>query len=612
MRLPFRRGRRDAARPLLLILLFALVAHVPLAGAGASARQRRNEGARRAQVSTRKPAKPRLVLLIAVDQFRYDYLERFGDLFAENGIRRLLREGASWSEANYDHVPTETAPGHATMLTGAWPSETGIIANDWFDRAKGRKVNNVEDEEPVKRLGGIGKRNPAYPDVVEDPISSPRNLLVSTLGDELKLATNRRSKVVGISVKNRAAILPSGRMADGAYWYSSQTGEFVSSTYYFADRPKWVNDFNAEKRADNLCGKTWERMRPAADYEKRAGKDDAPWELGNKRFPYAAPTGGKAPQEFPHVIPGRPDAPSPACYDAINFTPFSNELLVSFAEAAIAAESLGADADTDVLSVSFSANDIVGHRFGPYSHEAMDMTLRVDRQIGELLNFVDERVGRGNAVVVFTADHGVAPSPEQAAEMHLPGGRVRSTNVMTVVCERVRAHFKKPGKCEEDKTGGYGLLFSNGQIYFDRNALERDNVKTEEMERVVGEAALAVPGVSRYFTRTQLLNGEVSTADALARRVLHGFNAKRSGDVVLIQEPFKYLVEDSFASIVATHGAPYSYDTHVPLIIMGGGVAPGRYTTPATPADIAPTLASMLGVQTPSGATGRVLVEALK
>jgi predicted AlkP superfamily pyrophosphatase or phosphodiesterase len=614
MRLPFRQGRRVASRPLLLILLLlALVAHAPLAGVGASARQSRSEDARRAQVSTRKPAKPRLVLLIAVDQFRYDYLERFGDIFAENGIRRLLREGASWTDANYDHVPTETAPGHATMLTGAWPSETGIIANDWFDRAKGRKVNNVEDEDPsVKRLGGIGQRNPAYPDVVEDPISSPRNLLVSTLGDELKLATNRRSRVIGISVKNRAAILPAGRMADGAYWYSSQTGEFVSSTYYFDDRPKWVNDFNAEKRADKLCGKTWERMRSAADYEQRAGKDDASWEMGNKKFPYAAPTGEKAPNEFPHVIPGTPAAPSPACYDAINFTPFSNDLLVSFAKQAITNEHLGEDSDTDVLSVSFSANDIVGHRFGPYSHEMMDMTLQVDRQIGELLSFVDERVGRGNTVVVFTADHGVAPSPEHAAEVHLPGGRVRSTNVMTTVCERVRAHFKKPGDCEKDKTAGYGLLFSNGQIYFDRNALERDGVKAEEMERVVGEAALTVPGVSRYFTRTQLLNDEVSTADALARRVLHGFNAKRSGDVVLIQEPFKYLVEDSFASIVATHGAPYSYDTHVPLIIMGGGVAPGLYSQPATPADIAPTLASMLGVQAPSGATGRVLIEALK
>jgi predicted AlkP superfamily pyrophosphatase or phosphodiesterase len=607
MRLPFRHDRRDASRSiLLLLLLFALVAHAPLEGVGVSARQRRNEGARRAQVSKPKPTKPRLVLLIAVDQFRYDYLERFGDLFAPNGLRRLLRDGASWTDANYDHVPTETAPGHATMLTGAWPSETGIIANDWFDRATGKKVNNVEDTS-VSRLGGIGKRNPDYPDVPEDFVSSPRNLLVSTLGDELKLATNRRSRVIGISVKNRAAILPAGHMADGAYWYSSQTGEFISSTYYFADRPKWVNDFNAEKRADKLCGSEWKRLLPSVtEYEKRAGKDDAQWEMGNNKFAYAAPTNGKAPNEFPHVIPA---TPSPACYDAVTYTPFSNDLLVAFAKAAITNERLGDDSDTDVLTVSFSANDIVGHRFGPYSQELMDMTLRVDRQIGELLDFVDARVGRGNTVVVFTADHGVAPSPEHAFAMHLPGERVMASKVMTTVCERVRARFQKPGACDTDKTAGYGLTFSNGQIYFDAKALERDNVRTEEMERVVGEAALSVPGVARYFTRTQLLNNEVSTADAVARRVLHGYNARRSGDVVLISEPFKYLAD---YVAVATHGAPYSYDTHVPLIIMGGGVARGLYRTPATPADIAPTLAALLGVQPPSSAVGRALIEALR
>jgi predicted AlkP superfamily pyrophosphatase or phosphodiesterase len=565
-----------------------------------TARQRRGQGSRRAVASGAARAKPRLVLLIAVDQFRYDYLERFGGLFAENGIRRLLREGASWSDANYDHIPTETAPGHATMLTGAWPSETGIIANDWFDRATGNRVNNVEDTS-VKRLGG-GDR---------DPISSPRNLLASTLGDELKLATNRRSRVVGVSVKNRAAILPSGRMADGAFWYSSQTGEFVSSSYYFDDLPEWVKGFNAEKRAAAMCGKTWERLRAAADYEKLAGRDKAPWENGDGRTPYVLPTAGKTLYEFPHVIPDKPEAPSAACYDAVTYTPYSNDLLVEFAERAITnpAAPLGDDADTDVLTVSFSANDIVGHRFGPYSQELMDITLRVDRQIGELLDFVDARVGRGNTVVVFTADHGVAPSPEHASEMRLPGERVMASKVMTAVCERVRTYFKKPGDCDKDKTAGYGLTFSNGQIYFDRKALEGDNVRAEEMERVVGEAALTVQGVARYFTRTQLLNNEVSTADAVARRALHGYNARRSGDVWLVSEPFKYLAD---YVTVATHGAPYSYDTHVPLIIMGGGVAPGRYKSPASPADIAPTLATLLGVQPPSSAVGRVLTEALR
>ena len=587
MRPAFSSGPRDAARPLLLLLLLlALFAPAPLTRSVVEARQRRGEGARRAATSNAKPSKPRLVLLIAVDQFRYDYLERFGDLFAENGLRRLLREGASWSDANYDHVPTETAPGHATMLTGAWPSETGIIANDWYDRAEGKRVNNVGDES-ARSLGGG----------VNETASSPRNLLCSTLGDELKLATNNRSRVVGVSLKNRAAILPSGRMADAAYWLSAQTGEFVSSTYYFERLPDWVARFNAARPADKFFGAKWERLLSASEYERRAGVDDAPWERGD----------GKLTSTFPHVMNGGLTKPGPEFYDALAYSPFTNELLLDFAEQALTNERLGEDADTDVLTVSFSANDIVGHRYGPYSQEVMDVTLRVDRQIARLLDFVDARVGLRNTAVVFTADHGVAPSPAHALSLRLPGAYVKVSDVLTAVRNRLRVRFAKSGG--QDTTVDYVQTFSNGHIYFNRTALERDGVQIEDAERVAGEAALTVPGVARYFTRTQLLNGAVSQADAVARRVLHGYNARRSGDVVLISEPFKYLA-DYVAT--ATHGTPYSYDTHVPLIIMSGGVAPGRYRAPASPADIAPTLATLLGVQPPSSATGRVLTEALR
>jgi predicted AlkP superfamily pyrophosphatase or phosphodiesterase len=585
MRPPFSPRRARQTRPLLLLLL-ALLALAPPTQGGASARQRREDGARRAPATSAKTARPRLVLLIAVDQFRYDYLERFGDLFAENGIRRLLREGASWADANYDHVPTETAPGHATMLTGAWPSETGIIANDWYDRAENKRVNNVGDDS-VRALGGGAN----------EVASSPRNLLCSTLGDELKLATNNRSRVVGVSLKNRAAILPAGRMADAAYWLSAQTGEFVSSTYYFERLPGWVVSFNAERPADKFFGAKWERLLPAAEYERRATADDAPWERGD----------GKLSSTFPHVFTGGLPKPGPEFYDALSYSPFTNDLLLDFAERALTNERLGDDADADVLTVSFSANDIVGHRYGPYSQEAMDVTLRADRQIGRLLDFVDARVGLRNAVVVFTADHGVAPSPAHAASLRLPGAYVKVSDVLAAVRNRLRVRFSK--STERDTTADYVQTFSNGQLYFNRAALERDGVQIEEAERVAGEAALTVPGVARYFTRTQLLNNAVSASDAVARRVLHGYNARRSGDVVFVSEPFKYLAD---YVAVATHGTPYSYDTHVPLIIMGGGVAHGLYRAPASPADIAPTLSALLGVQPPSSATGRVLAEALK
>ena len=572
MRLTNRLRRPAAALLLVLLALF----NVPT-----GARQRRGEPPRAAQ-----PKRPRLVLFIAVDQFRYDYLERFGDLFGAGGLRRLQRDGASWAECNYDHVPTETAPGHATMLTGAWPSETGIIANQWFDRVEGKGRENVHDES-VRTLGGGGAEQP----------SSPRNLLASTLGDQLKMATAGRARVVGVSSKNRGAILPAGRMADAAYWYSGQTGQFVSSTYYFDRLPEWAERFNAAKPADKFFGAKWERMLPAAEYERRAGRDDAPWEKGTDNRSYV----------FPHVVDGKLKEPGAAFYGALDSSPYANDLVLSFAEAALVNEKLGADEDPDVLTVSFSANDSIGHRYGPYSHEAMDITLRVDRQIARLLEIVDARVGLANTVVAFTADHGVAPSPEHAVEMGLPGGRVKSADILTAVRNRIRARWGKPG--DKDTTADYVQTFSNYQIYFNRTALERDGVSFEEIERVAGEALLTVPGVWRYFTRTQLMAGAVASGDALARRVLHGFSQKRSGDVVVIQEPYKYISSGTYG---ATHGAPYTYDTHVPLIIMGGGLAAGRYLQPATPADIAPTLARILNVEPPSSATGRVLSEAFK
>lgn len=530
--------------------------------------------------------RPRLVLLIAVDQFRYDFLERFADLFVAGGLRRLQREGASWTQADYDHVPTETAPGHATMMTGAWPAETGIIGNEWYDRTTKKTILNVLDED-VRQLGG----GPA------EKGASPRNLLASTLGDELKLVTAGRSKVIGIAGKDRGAILPAGRAATAAYWYSPVSGEMVSSTYYRAALPEWVTRFNVEQPAKQYFGKRWERLLPAAEYEKRAGKDDPSWETDTPRLT----------RTFPHVVNGGLAEAGPAFYGDLRFTPFANDLLVSFAEAALVNESLGADADTDVLTVGLSASDYVGHQWGPYSHESMDMTLHTDRQIATLLDMVDRRVGLRNTLVAFTADHGVAPVPEHAAAMKLSGGRLKPADVMNAVCNAVRARFGG-GECRDGKSE-YVVAFDNNHIYFDHLALRRERLSQEEVERVAGEAALSVPGIARFFTRTQLATRGISPADPVARRVLHGFNAARSGDVVVVQEPFKYLVE---YSIVATHGAPYSYDTHVPVIIMGGGVNAGRYTNPATPADIAPTLAALLRVQPPSNAVGRVLSEALK
>lgn len=541
---------------------------------------------------------PRLVLLIVVDQFRYDYLDRFGDLFAANGLKRLMRDGASWVDANYDHMPTYTAPGHSTLMTGAYPAETGIIANEWPDRETGKKVSSVSDDSAKLFSGGATEQ-----------AASPRRLLASTLGDELRLATNDRARVIGVSLKDRSAILPAGRHANAAYWFSPQSGNMVSSNYYFAQLPKWVVDFNSTHPADKYFGALWERLLPEAEYLNRAGLDSPPWEdIGI----VAGDTNA-----FPHKITGGAGGPGRDFYSDLEYSPFANDLLVSFTEQAIINEELGRDADTDVLTVSFSADDYVGHRYGPYSQEAMDVTLRVDRQIGTLLDFVDARVGLKNAIVIFSADHGMAPIPEHAAALGLSGGRVRNTDVLAAIRQGLSARYNPQAK-SPDPSADYILKFSdagtmkdgltNGNLYFNLAAVKRDGANLEEAEQIACQAVLTVPGIARCFTRAQLLRGAVSITDPIERRALHGFYPRRSGDLIVVQEPFKYLTE---YAITANHGSPYSYDTHVPLIIMGAGFRPDRYYQAATPADIAPTLAAMLRVQAPSNAVGRVLIEAL-
>jgi predicted AlkP superfamily pyrophosphatase or phosphodiesterase len=537
--------------------------------------------------STAPSTRPRLVLLIVVDQFRYDYLERFNDLYVAGGLRRLMQEGANWTQADYDHTPTYTAPGHSTLMTGAWPAETGIIANEWPDLEKGRNITSVEDEQARLLNGEPNER-----------ASSPRRLMASTVGDELRLATNDRSKVIGISIKDRSAILPAGRHANASYWFSTASGRMVTSNYYFNQMPQWVTAFNDKKPADKYFGARWERLLPENEYTRRAGPDDPVWE-----------NIGSVPgdtNKFPHVITGGADKPGPQFYGALDYSPFSNDLLLSFAEEAITNERLGEDAETDVLTLSFSANDYVGHRFGPYSQEVMDISLRTDRNIEELLKFVDARVGLRNTLVVFTADHGVAPSPEESAAHGLPGTRITSAEVLRAMKNAIGARYN-PKNQQPDPTSEYIQAFYNGNVYFNRVLLKRDGIEPEEIERVAGEAMLTVPGISRYFTRSQLMRRAISPGDTIARRVLHGFYPTRSGDVILVYEAFRYFE----TTIPVTHGSPYSYDTHVPLILMGASFRAGHYLEAAAPSDIAPTLASILRIQAPSNSMGRVLTECL-
>lgn len=493
--------------------------------------------------------KPKLIINLAIDQFRYDYLSRFRSEYS-GGLKRLLEHGAVMTNAHYEHFPTVTAIGHSTMLSGATPSVSGIVGNEWFDRETGKQVSSVSDDATqLLGAGGSGQRRG----------SSPRKLLVSTIGDELKMA-NGRSKVVGISSKDRSAILPAGRMADGAFWFDTNSGNFVSSTYYYeAALPKWAEQFNSSRAVDQWSGKEW------------TGPD-------GKVF---AKLGAKGEKGY---------------YDALDRTPYSNDLLVAFAQAAIEAEGLGADEFPDVLAISFSANDRVGHSVGPDSTQVRDISIQSDRTLGRFFDYLDKRLGQGSYVVILTADHGVAPLPEVMAQRKMPGGRIPEGATLTSIQNALTAKYGE-GQWISGKSGP--------APYLNHNLIREKKLSFEEVENVAATAVRGVPHIYRVYTRSQLRRGEILN-DIIDRRVQAGFHAGRASDLFVVSEPY-WLFEARGTS----HGTPYNYDSHVPLIFLGPGFKAGRYHLKAAVNDIAPTLAALLEIETPSGSSGRVLHEAI-
>jgi predicted AlkP superfamily pyrophosphatase or phosphodiesterase len=493
------------------------------------------------QTKTGPPQPPKLVLAIVVDQFRYDYLTRFRNDFT-GGLKRLLEQGAVFTNANYDASPTVTAVGHSTFLSGATPAISGIVGNTWWDRAEGKQVTSVSDDQ-TRLLGG--NRNA--------PGSSPARLLVSTIGDELKLS-GKGGKVIGISLKDRSAILPAGHAADGAYWFDGPSGNFVSSTFYFPDLPGWVRDFNASRPADRFAGKEW---------------------LGHQM-----PAGGSQ------------------LYNAVDASPFGDELLQALALRALAAENLGTGPKTDLLAVSYSSVDYVGHRDGPDSPEIHDMVKRVDQLIGALIDAAEARAGQGRVLVVFTADHGTAPLPEGNQKSRMPAGRIAWNTYRAAVEKALNERFG----------AGKWISFSaDGVLYFSPDPIPGKKLDMAEVQKVAADAIRAQPHIARVYTRSQLEHGALGQ-DPVDTRVRKGFNLQRSPDIFTVTDPY-YM----FAATGTTHGSPYDYDTHVPVIFLGSArIRPGSYAGTIGVEDIAPTLATLLAIETPSGNMGRALIEMLR
>jgi len=494
-------------------------------------------------------AHPKLIVVIVIDQFRGDYLERYQDQFVEGGFRTFLDRGAYFSDCNYDYANTRTAPGHATIFTGSYTSGHGIMANEWWDPDKKRRVSSVEDD--AFKLVGTEQSGPG---------ASPRNLLSDTLGDELKLATGGKARVFSISFKDRAAVLPAGFAGDGAYWIEPKSGTWITSTYYRGDLPEWVRNFNGSHRADKYWNREW--------------KDSDGTVLGSTV---------------------RKDEKQ-GFYEVVGATPFGNEYEFEFAKELVLYEKLGTGPATDLLTISLSPNDILGHRVGPDSPQMRSMALHLDLQLAEFIDFLGQKIGLANVWMALSADHGIAPLPDFAKKLRLPAANLN----MKALREQINSLLSK----RYGKKADYVLELDYPNAWLNDEAFTAAGHKEADAENETGEALKQI-GLEEYFTKSELSRGQFPNTE-LGRRYAHSYSPEGGWYVLGVPKEFQVGTQAG-----TDHATPFSYDTHVPLAFYGLAFQPGIYRTHAEPIDLAVTLASLLGINAPAQATGRVLTEAI-
>jgi arylsulfatase A-like enzyme len=505
-------------------------------------------------------AQPKLVVIVVVDQLRGDLLERYHDDFTSGGFRLLMDHGAWFTSCHYDYAATKTAPGHSTIGTGTYVLGHGILANEWWDPKLRRVVTSVEDEA-TKPLGlptgAAGEKSG----------SSPHNLQTGTIGDELKLATAGRAKVYGIALKDRAAILPVGFAADAAFYIDPQSGAFVTSTYYMPQPPEWLVKFNE--------GPT------RAAYLNREVKDDAGHVLRSTAMP--APGNSKP----------------PAYYDLIGPTPWGNDYTADLSRQLIDHEKLGTGPATDLLSISFSSPDVLGHKVGPDSPEHKAMLLALDRTLADFFKYLDAKVGKGNWAVALTADHGIAPMAAVAAKLRIPA----SNSDPREIGAQLNSILKQQYGGSANNAGKYVVLVDYPLVHLDSEAFAAINVTEAEAEKSVGQAMLKL-GFRTYATKAQLAAGELGNS-VFRQQLLNSYSPLAGWYVAGLMAPF--VIGSSGGT---NHGVPYSYDTHVPLAFYGDAFRPGIYRESVEPIDLAVTLSSLLRIDKPASAVGRVLHEA--
>jgi predicted AlkP superfamily pyrophosphatase or phosphodiesterase len=525
--------------------------------------------------------RPRLIVVVSVDQMCQDYLIRFADNFSESGaFRRIEREGAQYTQCHHRHAFTVTAPGHAVQLTGAYPCTHGVIGNNWFDRYTGKDTFCCDD--PTATIIGLPKAKGV----------SPKNLQVETVGDVLKLATAGRSKVFGVAIKERAAILMTGHNADAAYWLDDNL--WVTSSCYRSDLPGYLRLFNEQQSFERFRGQAWNLLLAKEKYHN-SGPDKNDWENPPKGFT----------SEFPHKLAAKGELKALEYGEHVLFSPFGIEYTLDGARAVIEGERLGQDEFPDILCINFSTNDYIGHAFGPHSLEVEDITYQTDRQLGDFLRYLDQQVGAGRWAFALTADHGVAPIVEYARQFKLPAQRNALGKIADVKAKLEARLRDKLGVATSDPPLIQKMEEIQVYLQHDHPAFLKANTEDKFglAQRIVRDWLLDQPAVALAMTRDELQTGGVGQ---LQQQLARHFHPRRSGDVLFVLRPYHLP-----GSKGTTHGSPWHYDTHVPLLLLGTGIAPGKFDRPASPACLASTLAEVLGIDYPSGNVEQPLREAL-
>jgi len=520
-------------------------------------------------------SRPKLVIGIVIDQMRYDYLYRFYDQYSQNGFKRLLNDGFSCENTHYTYTPTNTAPGHASIFTGATPTNHEIINNNWYSRAENRSFYCTED----KTVKGLGTENPEN----KDGKMSPRNLKTSTITDELKLATNQKAKVIGISIKDRGAILPAGHIANGAFWYDNKTGNMISSTYYFENLPKWVSDFNQKKVADKYIKQGWELLLPISEYSQSLA-DENNYEEQPTKTQKAI---------FPYFIDKYDEKKR---YKQFVYTAPANTFLREFAEEAILKEELGKNTVTDFLTLSFSSTDYIGHRYGIYSVEIQDTYLRLDKELATFFEFLDKNVGEGEYTLFLTADHAGSPTPSHLHDLKFDAEYLEWDSMKDSLNNFLVKNYGE---------GNFVSYLGDQDVYLDRKLILQKNISLEEAQQKTSEFLLTQKGISQAITATELSKNIQRTG--FMQLIQNGFNPNLSPDVAfLFQSGY---MDSYYKKGGTTHGTPYTYDTQVPLLFFGKNIKSGKTHRRVEITDIAATLSSLLYLQQPSGCIGNPIIE---